>query len=287
MSITARNHIRRRAANAIRMKYEIPSAKIFTTLRIRRVEARPLAENVERISPRGLVVIKRFGARISVLIIARSLRFVQHIPLLSFSYLFPYLSVFISFSFSPSPSPTLFLSIHLSRSIAPFVSLLILDTLSLSPFRCSNRTSIKRSLFFNHKCIKCRDQFSPHDRALFVCRRRFNLLSSARFDSARLSSPFPLSFLLSLSSYFSFLFSLSFSLLFPFFAAAAIISSSELHDSRMKRLPLFNRRRSQKYFDIPKCIAAAELLSPREFFSAMITTGCSGALIDPTPCVRN
>lgn len=223
MSITARNHIRRRAANAIRMKYEIPSAKIFTTLRIRRVEARPLAENVERISPRGLVVIKRFGARISVLIIARSLRFVQHIPLLSFSYLFPYLSVFILFPFSPSLSPTLLLSIHLSRSIAPFVSLLILDTLSLSlsPFRCSNRTSIKRSLFFNHKCIKCRDQFSPHDRALFVCRRRFNLLSSARFDSARLSSPAPLSFLLSLSSYFSFLFSLSFSLLFPFFAAAA------------------------------------------------------------------
>lgn len=120
MSITARNHIRRRAANAIRMKYEIPSAKIFTTLRIRRVEARPLAENVERISPRGLVVVKRFGARISVLIIARSLRFVQHIPLLSFSYLFPYLSVFISFSFSPVslayPVP-LYPSFSLDRSL--------------------------------------------------------------------------------------------------------------------------------------------------------------------------
>lgn len=118
MSITARNHIRRRAANAIRMKYEIPSAKIFTTLRIRRVEARPLAENVERISPRGLVVIKRFGARISVLIIARSLRFVQHIPLLSFSSSFPYLSIFISFSFSPSLSlPRSSLSIFLARSL--------------------------------------------------------------------------------------------------------------------------------------------------------------------------
>lgn len=120
MSITARNHIRRRAANAIRMKYEIPSAKIFTTLRIRRVEARPLAENVERISPLGLVVIKRFGARISVLIIARSLRFVQHIPLLFFSYLFPYLSVFISFSFSPVslayPVP-LYPSFSLDRSL--------------------------------------------------------------------------------------------------------------------------------------------------------------------------
>lgn len=183
-----------------------------------------------------------------------------------FLLLFP-LSIYLYFIlFLPVSLATPFLSIHLSRSIAPFVLLLILDTLSLSPFRCSNRTSIKRSLFFNHKCIKCRDQFSPHDRALFVCRGRFNLLSSARFDSARLPPPSPLSFLLSLSSYFSFLFSLSFSLLFPFFAAAAIISSSELHDSRMKRFSLFNRRRSQKYFDIPKCVAAAELLSSREFF---------------------
>lgn len=122
--------------------------------------------------------------------------------------------------FLPVSLATLFPSIHLSRSIAPFVLLLILDTLSLSRFRCSNRTSIKRSLFFNHKCIKCRDQFSPHDRALFVCRRRFNLLSSARFDSARLSPSFPSS--LPSIPLFLFLFlvlAIFFSPLFPFFGS--------------------------------------------------------------------
>lgn len=218
MSITARNHIRRRAANAIRMKYEIPSAKIFTTLRIRRVEARPLRGKRRKNFPSGTrrhKAIRRSNKRVNnrAVVAARA----AHSASL-FLLLFPYLSIFISFSFSPSLSPPCSpLSIFLARSLP--LSRFSFWILSLSPFRCSNRTSIKRSPFFNHKCIKCRDQFSPHDRALFVCRRRFNLLPSARFDSSRLPPPSPLSLLLSLSPYFSFLFSLSFSLLFPFFGS--------------------------------------------------------------------
>lgn len=120
MSITARNHIRRRAANAIRMKYEIPSAKIFTTLRIRRVEARPLAENVERISPRGLVVIKRFGARISVLIIRAVVAvraahsaslFLLPLSLSIYLYFIPFLPVSLAY-----PAP-LYPSFSLDRSL--------------------------------------------------------------------------------------------------------------------------------------------------------------------------
>lgn len=86
----------------------------------RSAQTRP-PENVERISPRGLSVIKRFGARISVLIIARSLRFVSaHSVSLSLPI---YLHFFLCLT-------SLFFLIHFSCPIAPFVFLLVLDTLA-------------------------------------------------------------------------------------------------------------------------------------------------------------
>lgn len=144
MSITARNHIRRRAANAIRMKYEIPSAKIFTTLRIRRVEARERTSACARtgkrrknfpLGTRRHKAIRRSNKRVNNRAVV-AVRAFRHSLRLFFS---------------------LFLSVHLSLFHAAILSL------------SRNRTSIKRCPLFNRECIK-RDgaiNFSP-TRCLFV-----------------------------------------------------------------------------------------------------------------------
>lgn len=151
MSITARNHIRRRAANAIRMKYEIPSAKIFTTLRIRRVEARPLRGKRRKNFPSGTrrhKAIRRSNKRVNnrAVVAARA----AHSASL-FLLLFPYLSIFISFSFSPSFSPPCSpLSIFLARSLPlSRFSFWILSLFLPFAARIVPRLSVPHSLIIN------------------------------------------------------------------------------------------------------------------------------------------